>query len=100
MVGTEYPNGNWLLAGLHTRNDVVNYASQAVLDSIHGEESLTLIIDLDSVCPIVDHHKYFASVGYMMWGLSAQGIAVGLRYATSVEGPRYCLLEPKTWKKP
>jgi hypothetical protein len=63
VVGTEYPNGNRLLASLYTRNDVVNYASQALLDGIHGEERLVLIIDLDSVRPIVDHHEYFASVG-------------------------------------
>lgn len=63
VVGTEYPNGNQLLASLYTRDDVVNYASQAVLDGIHGEECSALVIDLNSVCPIVDHQKYFASVG-------------------------------------
>ena len=94
VVSTEYPNGSGLLSSLYTRNDVANYVSQALLDGIHRVACLVLIIDLDSICPIIDHDKYFARVGYMRRGLDAQGIAVGLRDATSIESPSYCLLEP------
>jgi hypothetical protein len=95
VVCTQYPNGNRLLASLHTPSYIVDYASQSLLDIVNSEECSVFIVDFNCVNPIINHDEKFSGIRYMRWGLRAQSVAVRSWYATGIENLGNCLLEPQ-----